>query len=206
MKKFRNTYRIPPARLAGWDYGQNGSYFITICTKNRKCWFGDVVEGRMILSEFGKIADQCWMDIPDHFPFVRLDVYVVMPNHIHGIVIIDKSIKYNDDDRNLNHDGNFHVETQNFASLLSIPTPIPPSRQISKYKNQFGPQSQNLASIIRGYKIGVTKNSRSIDPEFTWQSRFYDHIIRNGRAHRNISEYIVNNPQKWIDDKFNPNR
>ena len=93
-----------------------------------------------------------------------------MPNHIHGIVIIDKNGNGNDD-------GNANVETQKFASL---PSPSP--------ENKFGPQSQNLASIIRGYKIGVTKNARKINPDFAWQSRYYDHIIRNDKSHRTISE------------------
>lgn len=102
MKKYQNKYRIPSARAHFWDYGWNAAYFITICTKNRACWFGDVVDDEMVLSDIGIIADQCWVDIPDHFPFVQLDVHVIMPNHVHGIVIIDKP----------------SVETQYFASLL----------------------------------------------------------------------------------------
>ncbi|MGQ1891400.1 transposase [Thermophagus sp. OGC60D27] len=69
-------------------------------------------------------------------------------------------------------------------------------------KNQFGPQSQNLASIIRGFKIGVTKNARQINPHFAWQPRYHDHIIRNEKSFYNISKYIINNPGKWTGEKF----
>jgi putative transposase len=89
-QKFRNKYRIPSTRLQNWDYGWNASYFVTICTHKRKCYFGEVVNGNMILSEIGKMAEKCWMEIPNHFPFVKLDAHVVMPNHVHGIIIIDK--------------------------------------------------------------------------------------------------------------------
>ncbi len=182
--RFKNKYRIESTRLKHWDYGWNATYFITICTKNRECFFGDVVDGDMVLNEIGKIANDCWLEIPEHFPFVKLGNHVIMPNHVHGIVVIDKP----DDGRN---DGR-NVETQNFASLQSV----------SSTKNKFGPQSKNLASIIRGFKIGVTKNARLIKPDFAWQSRFHDHIIRDDASFHRISEYIINNPLNWSDDQF----
>jgi REP element-mobilizing transposase RayT len=85
---FQNRYRIPTARLQNWDYGRNAAYFITICTLHRECWFGHIQNGNMILSEFGNIANWYWQDIPIHFPFVKLGEFIVMPNHIHGIIII----------------------------------------------------------------------------------------------------------------------
>ncbi|RED92232.1 transposase [Marinoscillum furvescens] len=186
---YQNKYRIASARNPYWDYGWNGSYFVTICTKDRICWFGDVVDGKMRLSEMGDIANKCWREIPTHFPFVKLGNHVIMPNHVHGIVIIDKP-----------YDHPVVIETQDFASLSPPPSPqsIPP-------KNQFGPQSKNLASIIRGFKIGVTKNARLINPDFAWQSRYHDHIIRNEKSFQNISAYIKNNPQKWHEDRFHAN-
>ena len=90
MNKFRNKYRNSSARASFWDYGWNAAYFVTICTKNRAFWFGDVVNGRVELSAIGHIANSCWHEIPNHFPFVKLGAHIVMPNHIHGIVIIDK--------------------------------------------------------------------------------------------------------------------
>ncbi|MDP2889248.1 MAG: hypothetical protein Q8P34_09845 [Bacteroidota bacterium] len=88
--KFQNKYRIPSARLQNWDYGWNAAYFITICTQNRECYFGKIVDDQMILSEIGTIVQQYWNAIPTHFPFVELGEFVVMPNHIHGIIIINK--------------------------------------------------------------------------------------------------------------------
>src|SRR5690606_6294128 len=103
MKKYQNKYRISSARAPFWDYGWNAAYFVTICTQNRIRWFGEIVETQNFstpkqiqLSEIGKIAEQCWQEIPGHFPFVKLGAFVIMPDHVHGIVIIDKP----DDGRN----------------------------------------------------------------------------------------------------------
>ena len=214
MDRFQNKYRIPSARLQNWDYGWNAAYFVTICTANRDLFFGDIVHGEMILSDIGEIADKYWLEIPEHFPFVKLDAHVVMPNHVHGIVKIDKpddgrNDKKNDErywgrngerfgGRNDERNGGRNVETQNFASLQSPPPPLTPSP-----KNKFGPQSQNLASIIRGFKTGVTKYARNNNINFAWQSRFHDHIIRNDAEYQRIKNYIIRNPTKWHDDLLN---
>jgi REP element-mobilizing transposase RayT len=209
MIKFKNKYRIETTRLKNWDYGWNGAYFITICTQNRIYYFGEIENQKMQLSEIGKMAEKYWYEIPAHFPFAKLDAFVVMPNHIHGIIIIDKP-DYGRVDKRIDErvDGRVNgcvdgrnVETQNFASLQPSQLSQSPS-QPSSPKNKFGPQSQNLASIIRGYKIGVSKNARKIAPDFVWQSRFYDHIIRNQKSFNKISEYIVNNPINWNQDEF----
>ncbi len=129
----------------------------------------------MYFSEIGKIAQNCWNEIPVHFPFVILDAFIVMPNHVHGILVIDKTVSELNEMKTMN---GATVETQNLASLQ---TTLRMASQISSGffsvpKNHFGPQSKNLASIIRGFKIGVTKNARLIHADFAWQSRFYDHI------------------------------
>ncbi|MEQ8582643.1 MAG: transposase [Marinoscillum sp.] len=188
METFNNKYRIASARAPWWDYGSNAAYFITICTHGRVHFFGEIASDQMILSEMGVHAQSCWYEIPNHFPFVQLGAFVVMPNHIHGIIIIDKPGVLNQES----------VETQNFASL-----PQRTSRQFQTPSlNKFGPQSQNLASIVRGYKIGVTKNSKIINPDFKWQSRYHDHIIRDDAEYQRINDYIENNPANWNDDKF----
>ena len=128
----------------------------------------------MTPSPLGQSALDCWNEIPAHFPFVELGEFVVMPNHVHGIVVINKP-----------------VETQYFASLQNGP------------KNRFGPQSQNLASIVRGYKIGVTKFARQNGIPFVWQARYHDHVIRNASEYERISQYILDNPQKWEEDEYN---
>lgn len=202
--KFQNKYRIASARAPWWDYGWNGAYFITICTANRIHFFGDVVDGNMVLSDIGKIAHRCWLDIPNHFPFVKLDTFVIMPDHVHGIVIIDKPDDESNnatDQQNDEPNDQCNVETQNVASLPNPqpdPNPDPDPKPTSeKPKNKFGPQSKNLASIVRGFKIGVTKNARLIRPDFGWQSRFHDHIIKNEADYHRISDYIIRNPSNW---------
>lgn len=194
--KFQNKYRIPSARLPGWDYGSNAAYFVTICTKDREHFFGKIVDEKMRLSEIGKIANDYWLEMPKHFPFVILDEFVIMPNHVHGIIIINK--RDNDDGSSVetqnfaspDTNGTYNLETQNFASLPSS-TP-----------NTFGPQSKNLASIVRGYKSAVKKYASLNNINFAWQPRFHDHIIRDKQAFQNISNYIINNPMNWSSDQF----
>ncbi len=169
MEKFKGKYRIKSNRAEFWDYSANGLYFITIVTQNREYFFGDVINKKMQLSEIGKIAKKYWFEIPKHFPFVKLGAFVVMPNHVHGIIEI----------------ANTTVQTT-----------------ISK--NKFGPQSKNLASIVRGYKIGVTINAKKINVNWGWQPNYHDHIIRNNDEYKRIKNYIIDNPKKWTDDKFNP--
>jgi REP element-mobilizing transposase RayT len=91
-EKYQNKYRIASARMKNYDYASNGAYFITIVTQNRDHFFGDIVDNKMILNEIGKIAQKYWDEIPQHFPFIRLDEMVVMPNHIHGILWIDDDL------------------------------------------------------------------------------------------------------------------
>jgi hypothetical protein len=121
MEKFQNKYRTASARAKWWDYGSNASYFVTICTQNRVHYFGEIENQTMQLSEIGRCAVTCWQEIPNHFPFVELGAFVVMPNHVHGIIIIDKPTT---------------VETQNIASL-----PFPAAH------NKLGPETQNIASL-----------------------------------------------------------
>lgn len=197
-EKFQNKYRIPSARAAWWDYSSNAPYFVTICTHHRIHYFGKVVDGAMQLSDIGKFAQQCWYEIPLHFPFAILDEFVVMPNHIHGIIIINKSDPISHPAVQTQNLASPHIpkETQDFVSLTNDHKP----------KNQFGPQSKNLASIIRGFKIGVTKSARLTNPNFAWQTRYHDHIIRDQKAYQNISNYIRNNPSNWEKDKFHLKR
>lgn len=187
MSKFNNFYRIESCRLNNWDYSSPGAYYLTIVTHNRENLFGEIENNKMVLNDAGKIVYKCWMNIPEHFPHVMLDEMIIMPNHLHGIIfIIEKEII-----NNQNIVETHCVETQNFASL-QIPNSL---------GNQFGPQSRNLGSIIRGFKIGVTKwyREQGINQKI-WQPRFYDHIIRYEAELKNIRQYIINNPLKWNDD------
>ena len=187
QNKFKNKYRISSARLQTWDYANNGVYFITICTQNRHHFFGHIQNQEMQLSEIGKFAEQYWYEIPNHFPMVELGNFVVMPNHVHGILVIDKM-----------NDEPFVETRQCFVSTIKTNTIIGSSRFQNQGKN-------TISSIVGSYKSIVTKMSRQINPNFGWQSRFHDHIIRNSKSFENIQNYIEQNPLKWDDDRFYSN-
>jgi putative transposase len=200
MDKFNNQYRISSARLAGYDYGQNGAYFITICTKNRIHYFGEIVDRKMILNEIGNLAHEYWQEIPNHFSYIELGNFVVMPNHIHGILIINKNTD-NVDNGTLQGDIP-SVETLQGFSVETLQCNVSTDTVKNQKMAEISPKSGTISSIIRSYKSIVTKHARYIDPEFEWQSRFHDHIIRNETSFNNIQNYIENNPLNWKDDKF----
>jgi putative transposase len=186
-EKYQGKYRIPSARLQNWDYGSDGAYFITVCCKNRTHFFGECKDGKMKLSTEGAIVQGFWYEIPKHFPFVILGEFIVMPNHIHGILILDKE-RYN-------------------ATTDKITTNNIPSNDINKTfgQNRFQNQGKDtVSSIIGSYKSVCTKHIRNAFPtiEFGWQTRFWDNIITDGQSFETISQYIINNPATWEDDKF----
>lgn len=200
--KFQNKYRIPSTRLQNWDYGEHAAYFVTICTQDRECYLGEVLNGKMNLSGIGIIADILWHEIKYHAQNIELGEYVVMPNHVHGIIIL-----YGNND-NAN-DVNDNVETTHALSLphaLSLHSPhSPQTPQQTIGQTRFQNQGNNtLSSIIGSYKSAVSKHAHRLGFGFAWQSRFHDHIIRNEQSYQNRSEYIINNPSKWNGDKFNP--
>ena len=182
MQKQITTYRSDSTRLKNRDYGAAGNYFITICTQNRQNYFGHVEWAtrvgtqnfaspqlaRVQLTPIGKIAYKYWIEIPNHFPFVVLDEFVIMPNHVHGILAINKPV-YHD------------------------PKP-----------NAFGPQSQNLPSVVRGFKAATKKYATTNGLEFSWQPLYHERIHRLDELD-SCRKYIQNNPKKWLTaaDKIN---
>jgi len=174
-------------RLKYHDYGSDDWYFVTICTHNRGHFFGEIIhsegegagEGAQDFAHphshphlhptiIGQIAHQYWMEIPKHFPFVVLDEFVVMPDHMHGL---------------------FYFDRPDYPYRLPRP-------------NQFGPQSKNLASVIRGYKAAVKKYATMNNIPFAWQSRYHDYVVRTEKRLQIIRKYIRNNPQKWFEKKL----
>ena len=194
-KKFKGKYRIESIRKPGWDYRWNAAYFITICTKNREHFFGEIKDGQMELSKIGQLAQTYWNQIPAHFPYAQLDAFVVMLNHVHGIVII-------------HHAQDDHVESLHATTPQSQPlharAPQDPEDQKKKDGKMaaISPKYGSLSSIIRSYKSAVTKDARGLNEYFAWQSKFHDNIIRDEKAYYNIQRYIRHNPQKWEEDTF----
>ena len=177
--QFQSKYHIESARLKNWDYSAEAAYFVTICTKDKKHFFGKISAGKMILSAIGEIAAKEWQNTKTIRPNIKVDVWIVMPNHLHGIII---------------------VEPHCSAALQQWKNKDPQESQ----RNQFGPQSNNLASIIRGFKSATTKNIHIAGfNEFAWQARYYDHVIRDENELTRLREYIINNPKKWDLDKNN---
>jgi len=189
-ERYKDLYRVKSARLPGWDYRNEGGYFVTICTKNMECFFGDVVNGKVILSEIGLLAHKFWNNIPVHFPFVILDAFIIMPNHIHGILILDSTVETFHEPAETLHNP---VQTLHATSL-----PEDNSKQINKKMSQISPVYGSLSTIIRSYKSAVSKESRLINSDFNWLPRFYDRIIRNTKEYNNIKNYIFENPDRWM--------
>jgi putative transposase len=167
-------------RLRGYDYTSAGGYFITIVTYQRECLFGKIINGKTKLSDYGKIADECWWDIPNHFPNVELGAYVVMPNHVHGIIIINDRSDANASDR---RDTPWRVPTEQFGK----------------------PRSGSIGTIVRQYKSSVTRTIiKRGGKSAIWQRNYYEHIIRDADDHNRIHSYIESNPSMWEDDDENP--
>ena len=254
MEKWKGKYRIPSARASWWDYSRNGVYFITICTRDREHFLGECVDGKMTLSTVGAIVQGFWYEIPQHFPFVWLGEFVVMPNHIHGILVLDKTDMDDDirDDNNIRHTNNdtrnmdvirhTNNDTRNMDVIVDIgQCPIStigaddtPKNQIVRPKTiiprgdlvtsvpndknngqktiaqqRFRNQGKHtVSSIIGSYKSICTKHINKAFPAmaFGWQKLFWDNIVRDDTAFWNISNYIRNNPAKWKEDRFSPDK
>jgi putative transposase len=165
-------------RLPGYDYSQAGAYFVTIVTHQRDLLFGKIENEEMILSDFGMIANECWIAIPEHFPTVELGAYIIMPNHVHGIIVIRELI---DDDRR--------------GAIYRAPT-------VEKYGK---PTVGSLPTIVRTYKAAVTRRiGREHKANGIWQRNYYEHVIRDERDLQNKTNYIESNPMLWTQDDNNP--
>ena len=175
-----------PNRLKDYDYSQTGYYLVTICTQDKVNYFGGIEKGQMQLNDIGQIATDCWQDIPEHFRNTALDEFVVMPNHIHGIIII----KGDDFSRN---DG----DGVGNADLRSRP-----KRCTQQHTDR---SKMYLSKIIHGFKSSVTRmvRKRGDNHIFGWQKSFYDHVIRNDADLHRVRTYIQNNPLNWELDRDN---
>jgi putative transposase len=162
-------------RLKGYDYTQPGAYYITLCTKARQCLFGDVVKGEMRLNSLGYIAFTCWQAIPNHFSHVELDAFVIMPNHLHGILVIRDTL----------------VGATHASPLHNLCGPAPKSvgAIVGSYKSAV---SKHINAICN------TKGNS------IWQRNYYEHINRNDESLHNIRQYILENPWRWAGDPENP--
>ena len=195
VDKFENKYRIPTTRASWWDYNRDGIYFITICTQGRVSFFGQIENNKMNLSGIGEIAENLWYDIPNHMPFVKLHAMVVMPNHIHGIIETLPVVPV--ETLHATSPSTKYATTMPLVKALHA-TPLQTSVQIRKetlhatslpvplskceVKKTISPKKGSLGSIIRSYKSAVSKQSHIYYPNFGWQERYYEIIIRDEHA------------------------
>jgi len=165
-------------RLKDYDYSQAGVYFITICTYDKECLFAKVVDGEMVLNEYGHLIEEEWLRTADIRNNVALDVFIIMPNHFHGILAIVDNCR---------------------GTARCAPT---------SHNRQFGKMtSASIPAIIRSFKSATTKRINELPgtPHTpVWQRNYYEHVIRDENDLNEIREYVVNNPLKWELDRENP--
>jgi REP element-mobilizing transposase RayT len=175
-----NIHHRRSIRLPGYDYSQDGWYFITICAQNQKCMFGRFTNGQIKLCEYGYIVDKCWKWLAQQYDYVYLDQYVVMPNHLHGIIIIRR--------------GDSRITPKQTTLTQIVPT-------INTQK------CKPLSRLIGAFKTISTRrinNIRKTPASKLWQRNYYEHIIRNEEELNRIRQYIADNPANWQTDEENP--
>jgi putative transposase len=164
-------------RLQGHDYSSPGAYFITICTRNRICWFGEVVDREMQLNDWGRCVRSVWQTLPRHFGELTLDEFVVMPNHVHGILVLSRGEAF------------LNPISQSYSANVNA-SPLPPC----------GTKPGSIAAIVQNFKSVSTRRINrmaGMSGRSIWQRNYYEHIIRNENALQQIRQYIASNPASW---------
>lgn len=187
-------------RLQGYDYSQAGAYIVTMCTQHRECLFGEIAEGRMTLSQYGTAVRESWDDLPQHYPHVVLDAFVVMPNHVHGIIVLQDGTR-----QPFGTEAGFKpAPTDDSANRLeSVGAGFKPAR------SGRVPKWHPLSEIVRAFKTFSARQIniiRATPGQPVWQRSYYEHVIRNEDELYSAREYIQNNPLRWHLDRENPDR
>jgi REP element-mobilizing transposase RayT len=210
MKYDPQKHHRKSIRLKGYDYTRAGVYFITLVAYQRECLFGNIVNGDMQLSTMGGIADKHWRAIPEHFRQVELGAYVVMPNHVHGIIILHDGrgtvLVPKGNGENRNSEGvslpQGEISTQGEMNLAQ-------GEMTSRTGEMTSPlRKPTLGQIVAYYKYQSTKAMNALANTGTitkfWQRNYYEHIIRNDAEHNRINLYIESNVANWAMDDENP--
>lgn len=203
---YANKYRTDSVRLKSWNYANNGYYFITICTYNKHHLFGEIKNLKMVLSDIGEIVKDAWYDSFKIREELTSDAFVIMPNHIHAIVIIDNPLPdINEPRRDAWHASPELPETDR---MYHQNQDTRPSRLFYKQSSGYHRVSlrrepKSLSSFVAGFKSAVTsKSMKKYDVDKIWQSKFHDHIIRNETDYQNIKHYVETNVLKWEEDRY----
>ncbi len=204
QKHHRRSIRLPH-----WDYSWGWWYYVTINLKDRRCDFGCVQNDVVVLSDLGKAASDCWIEIPNHHKGVELDDFVIMPNHVHGILILNDIRK----DVQLNvlttERDELNAPSKDVEEMRANGSDDATKFRLFASKKEamavLSPKKGSLSVVMRTFKAAVTTWARANHHEtFAWQGRYHDHIIRNDADLHRIREYIANNPLRWALDEENP--
>lgn len=198
---YKNKYRTDSIRLKGWDYTRNGMYFVTICTNYNGNIFGKIEKGKMVLNNLGEIAKKHLYEIPDHFPHATLDACIVMPDHVHAVIIIDKHVE-TCHGTSLRIDKMFDVETHHGVSLPKDKDNIVEACHGMPLLQIKRPLKGSLSMIVNQYKGAVKRYCNKNKIPFSWQRKFYDRIIWNEYKLDFVRNYIIDNPLKCNDRDF----
>ncbi|HPX60001.1 MAG TPA: transposase [Bacteroidales bacterium] len=195
----RHKYHRRSIRLKGYDYSQEGLYFITICCQDKICRFGHIENKKMIHNQYSIIAHNEWIKTPQIRPNIILHEFIIMPNHMHGII----EIIYRGKSNSPLCTG--ELNSPQYTGELNSPKIEFPKIKTNVCDTPLQSPSQTIGAIVRGYKSAVTKQLNALGMhEKLWQRNYYEHIIHNEQSYIRISEYICDNPQKWANDKFSP--
>lgn len=195
-------------RLRGYDYAWAGTYFVTLCAQHRECLFGEVMGNKMRLNVAGQIVATIWQSIPRHFPGVTLEAWIIMPNHLHGIIVIGDQRR---------GEAVAYDSPASTTPRLAIASPNPPHPAPKKPEplptdaspRQDGTQPGSLSAIVQNFKSVSTRKInriRNTPGGPVWQRNYYEHILRDEAALNRIRQYIGDNPRQWAEDENNPSR
>jgi REP element-mobilizing transposase RayT len=195
--KYKDRYRISSAR-ASWHSYNGGYYHVTICTKDRELYFGEIVDGSMRLSEIGRYAEEQFQNVTSYYPFAYIPLFIVMPNHIHAIVVIDNRAPRRDAIHRVSDIHRVKDDTMDDSSIDSETT------KGGLTGNDNPMLHQRLGTVVRGLKARVTHYANEKGIAFAWQSRFHDRIIRNQMDLNETAKYVEDNVAKWKEDEMHP--
>jgi len=215
MTLFKDKYRVESIRLPGYDYSQPGAYFITIVTHNRQCSFGNIIDDEMMLNEFGVLVQNEWLKTGIIRPNINIDAFVVMPNHLHGIIIITDNdnghSRDSRDSRDSRRDTLQRVSTITDTITDTDTDTITDTEMGTETDTgtieQFGkPTKNSIPTIVRSFKSTTTKQinqMRQTPMQPLWQRNYFEHVIRDDNELTRIHQYIINNSKRWEEDNLN---
>jgi REP element-mobilizing transposase RayT len=203
-------------RLRDYDYSQVGAYFVTVCTHNRTCLFGDVVDGEMVTNDAGRIVQAIWKALPLHYPGVALDEFVIMPKHVHGIIVLDSGVgaqfiappDADGSEGAINRAPTTDIVLDSgvgaqFIAPLGSGGAI--NRALTTDALSASDRPPTLGDIVRGFKARSTRLlRRDRGYQRVWQRNYYEHVLRDKGSLSRVREYISNNPLHWAFDRENP--